>query len=864
MKKVIICEKRTAAFELLESKVFGDAKSFSQKNGYIENQKFIIVWCAGHLYKQLEPREINEDYGLKFSLQSSFDYHMSSLHEEANYVPYDKPKNKNDTFYKEVKRRLEAIKEVLKRRDYDEIILAADADDEGERIHSDPIKYNRKLLPKNIIYSRFWNTGSYKSSSAVKKSFDERKSITESKYRNRLDAAKARSMGDYLLGMILTKVLTDYTGTLYRCGRILSTLIGMVGNRETQIKNFIPQDYWNIKGILKDGDIEIKFNHFYMDTDLDTDGNEIKVRATRYFSENEMLDVINNTKKVNFEGIVVNSTKRKTSSRKPKLYHTDDFNSDFMEKFGVTMDYSNAHLEWLRDFEYTSYPRTNGNYFNTDDFNIVDKGIQDSLNYFSDKIKNIQLKDKNFNIKKLDIKNDVFNNKKAVNQNHTPIFIEKEVKEKDLQIFASNPKYDKRNGMVLKHLKEAYDMIATRCLIQVMPDDIIEKENLTIDINGYQFEANAEKVIYLGWKQFDENASYNKNSSLGISYKEGDKIKLDNVFSVSEKTTVPPRYTQKSLLKAMMFINDALMDEFNNIQDPNVKKQKMSKFKEIKQQLKTANGLGTQATREEIFSKIEKDKVFIINKKKEIELSDLGQFVYKNLPEYLKSIGTTALWEQKLSDIRSGTFTYDDFISMVKKDIDGMVDEVLKSNLSQNSNKFNNNRLGKPTKAQIDFVKKISDKLKIKITKQDIETFEAASNFISKYKDEAFPSSQNQEGYKTLSENQIKFLLKDDIFKFLSDEIKQYLDKKTITIEEYKVIQDFIGNKINEIKNNPNNVYSLSDGQLKVLQHPKSQDKLSIETKQILKDKIKANSYSFDEYSIIKKDLDKIFNSFKK
>ena len=862
MKKVFVCEKRSAAFELIGSRFFGDPNTFVDKNGYRENQNFIFVWCAGHLYTAVEPKLINPDYELKFSLQSNFDYHMPNLLSEIRYIPYDKPKFKGDTFYQEAARRIKAIQTVLARRDYDEIILAADADDEGEKIHSDPLKYNKHLLPKNIIYTRFWNTGSYKSAKAVKKAFEERKPITDPKYRNILASQNARSSGDYAVGMTITKVATDKFGMLYRCGRVFSALVGMVGNRETQIKNFVPKDYWNVKGTLNFNDVAISFNHFYDDVDLDDNGNEKKVKSTQYFIEEDMQRVLDTTKKLNYKGKVVKSRTWITSSNKPKPYSTDEFNSEFMDKYGVSLDYSNAHLEWLRDFGYTGYPRTNGNYFQTVDFKIAETGINCSQRYFSDVINDISKSDPRFKLDKLTDTNPIFNNAAAAKQNHTPLFIESDVTEKDLNLFASHPKYAQRGNMTLKHLKEAYDMIATRCLIQVMPDDEIKKEEIIVDIGGYLFETTSEDVVYLGWKQFDKGASVpSKSAKSGLSthYKEGDEIQFDDVYSVAKKTTIPKHYTQRSLLQAMMFVNDALMDEFNTIQDPVLKKTQMAKFKSIKKQLTTRNGLGTQATRETILGNLVKDKLIEFNKKKEILLTETGWFVYNNLPTYLKSIETTALWEQKLVDIRNGVATYDDFAKMVTDSINNMVDDILKLPV-QNKPFTGQGRSSKPTVKQVEYMKKIAQKLNIKLSKDDVATFDSAMNFINKYKDEAYPKD-----HRLLSDNQVAFLKKETIQ--APANIFQLADKRKLTLEEYEMVNQFIQEKIKQFKSNPsantdpNKRYQLSDKQLKVLHDERNKKFLDAKSVKLLSGN---KDYSLDEYRHIKGVLDKIFASFSK
>lgn len=858
MKKIILCEKREAAEDLIfKSLFFG--KGFAKKGFSYENDNFVFVWAAGHLFRQKEPSEINSEYELKFKIDPQFDYTIPQLEQEAGYIPdtvITKRNKANKSLIEFKKQILNQIKTTLSRNDYDEIVLAADADGEGERIHTDPLKYFWKSIPKGTKISRFWNTGSYRVQNAVKSAYENRKDISDNKYKYLLQSAKARSMSDYLVGMKLTKLLTDKTQGFFRCGRVLSVIVGMIGRREDEIKNFVPKDYWNIKGMVKD----IQFNHFYIDTDIDDDGKEVKVHSTRYFIEDEMKKVLADIEAVKRKGKVIKVQKRTTSSIKPKLYSTDDFNSEFMSKYKVDLAYSNACLEWLRDEGYTSYPRTNGNFFKTEDFKVADTAIKISLEYFSEKLKNIAKTDKKYqevlsNQSALQKNHPIFNDKKADTQNHTPLTIYKAVGKEDLDLFASAPTHKERkdgNGkpLKLKHLREAYELIATRHALQVLPDDEINKENITIEINTHQFETNAEQVTYSGWKQFDDNATQKSDKVINLFVKEGDDIVLDDVFSTASKTTCPKPYTQQTLLKALMKTTEALTEEFNNIEDPVVKKEKMKRFQQIKKILTSNNGVGTDATREKILEKPKIDGLIVFKgKDNTIELTELGRYQYQNTPEYLKSLETTAVWEQKLEDIRNGLFGYNDFIAMVDKSIAKIVQNTMQSQtIAINSFKGKGN--GKPTDKQLQLVKKISQTLNITVKKEEISSISSVSDFINKHKEAFLEKAQSG---RTLSDKQITYILNNADG---NTEIIALAKKKTISNDEYKKIEAFFKS------NRSNQTYSISEKQMKLLKDEKNAKYIDADTSKIMQ---KENgTLTYDEMKKVNSTIQKIFDSFRK
>ena len=873
MKKIIICEKREAAGDLAKSGVFG--KGFTEDRMSLENNDFILVWAAGHLYRTVEPKEINENYGFSFKYNTNFDYHMPSLVSEIYDVEHNKPLNNKDTVYKVKVSCLSAIKRALARDDYDEIIFAADADAEGEKIHSDPIKHNKGLLKgKKIKFTRFWNTGSYKNATSVKKAFDARKSISDFKYKNLLDSRTARGNSDYIVGMKLSKVATDIIGSLMAFGRVFSCCVGLIGVRENLIANFVEKPYWNIKGKLgKDSEENanvIQFNHYYEDEDVDDNGNLKKIHETKYFNIEDVEKILKATKDVQFKGKVVNSVKRTTSSNKPPLYSTDDFNVVFMDMFNVDLAYSNMHLEWLRDNGYTTYPGTDGNYFPKEDFNDLNNAVLCAAETFKAEINNIKSNDKQFAVSPLTTDNKIFNDAIAAKQNHLPLHILKALDDKDKALFASNPKYNKgANSGVLKHLKEAYDLIATRCLIQVLPDDIIQKENLTIDIAGYLFEANAEKVIYSGWKQFDKNASRNKNNELGVDYKVGDEIQLTDVFKVDNKTTKPLPYTQKTLLNTLMNPSRALTDEFNAIEDITERKAKMATYQKTKKTLLTVNGVGTQRTRETIFKNLLDRNVieFYTHKKvKYIRLTEFGKLCFSVTPRYLKSLETTAIWEQKLADIRNGTLTSDEFIELVDKMCSTMVDEIIKNQniIRDNYNKLNiatnkKNGGGKPTEKQINMIKFIIRQLNLNLDKEQLRSilnsYEQAQLFISDNKDNADKSYKENGAVWKLSENQLKILNHKNVV--CPDDINELKNKETLTEEEFKICSDFISKTIEELKSSKK---TFSEAQLKILLDERNAKLLTKEVVTLLERN--PREYNYDEFTKIKTCLDKIFKSF--
>ena len=289
----------------------------------------------------------------------------------------------------------------------------------------------------------------------------------------------------------------------------------------------------------------------------------------------------------------------------------------------------------------------------------------------------------------------------------------------------------------------------------------------------------------------------------------------------------------------------------------------MSRFKDIKKTLTTSNGIGTQATRETIFDKLKKDEVIKIVKN-DIFLTDNGKYQFDLLPTYLKSLETTAIWEQKLDDIRTGNFTYNEFMDMLSKEISDIVDDVNSQNIKVNYNVKSNNKSsgGKdvaPTSSQLKLVELISKVLNIKVEDNVKKSMSNVSKFIDENKDAAFKkmnesnkggSNKNvtPDGKIILSEKQIDYIMKNENS---NDEIKGFAAKKEITSEEYSKIESFFKNQ----------KFNISDKQLNVLKHPNNAKFITKEVKVII-DK-EGKNLSKDEQKLVFETIDKIFSKKK-
>jgi DNA topoisomerase-3 len=679
-KILILGEKREAMEDM--SKHLGDS-SIKKKSGYLEGDKYIVSWAMGHMYILEIPERLNSSYALWNKLRNPSDYRMEDMisvplvpdNDPTRYDP--KYKKEQHEFSKVKSRQLSVINSLLDRKDIDEIIFAPDADAEGERIGQDLVfqQYSNKPHLKTIKKTRFWNTGSFKAKGAIDKAMRDRKSITDSKYVNFYNSALARLLSDYLVGMKLTKTLSEKYNKMISSGRIQSVLLALLRKREDDIKNFTPKEYWTIKGLYND----LSLNHYYIEEDTDNDGKLKKIEKTSYMIKEDFERVISECKAVDLKGKVTKFDERKTKSQRPKLMSTGDFQSVYMDKFGGTLDMADLVLEYLREEGYTTYPRTDGHYFSEadkDEVSIAYETIKSVYNNGS------EIED----MTSFSTSNSIFNDKAASKQNHTPLSVTDKVPNSNSYNKWENATY---KGKKLLKVKESYFHILNTLAAQFLPDDEVITQKIEMEIVGHKFKKDGRKIIKNGWR--DILKLYYKDTTVNLKLKVGDNLQLTDLKTDSLWTTKPPRYNKKSLLKTMINVNRALDEEISSIDDPIARKKRIVEVQKAKKIFKDIEGIGTNATRKSILQILENRKVIEVKgKKEEIIVTELGFFVDDRNPQSVRSLDTTALWEEELDKIRQGKMDYLDFVKEVDSLIMGsMIPEIMKQesvNLSSGGN----------------------------------------------------------------------------------------------------------------------------------------------------------------------------------
>lgn len=479
MHEVIICEKPSSAEKIAKALSPGAKKKvYNKKVKYWEltrdSKDITVVSGVGHLYS-LVPEE--KRYNISFNL------HWAPSHEVS----------KSSGFTRNY---LNAIKKFGKNAD--SYIHACDYDVEGTLIGYNALKYA-------------CGEDSLKKASRMKFSTLTKKDIVDA-YENRIDIDMhqvdngiARHVLDYYFGMNISIALSNSVRkTKHRflklsVGRVQTPTLSILVDREKQIREFVPEPYWNIKAILDFEDIEIKH----------VAGN---------IFEREVAEEI--YAKCNGKDAIVDKIEFSNSKTKPPVpFNLSGLQAEAYNVFGFSPKRTQIAAQNLYSAGYTSYPRTSS------------QKLPESLGFesiFQQLSANPEFKR---HIDQLPVKLKPHNGKKE-DAAHPPIH--------PTGILPGKLNSDEQ---------KIYSLIVYRFIAVFFDSAKFESMKTILDIEGEKFKFSRRRVTYKGWM---EHYPFRKiDDEVFPDVKEGDVMSVKELISEEKETKPPARYNQASLIKEL-------------------------------------------------------------------------------------------------------------------------------------------------------------------------------------------------------------------------------------------------------------------------------------------------------------------------
>ena len=399
----------------------------------------------------------------------------------------------------------------------DGILLATDPDREGEAI-AWHLAYCLGIDPNSkcrIVFNEI-------SKSAVEKALTCPRAID----LNLVDAQQARRILDRIMGYKLSPILCKKIQPKLSAGRVQSVCLRLVVDREKEIENFKPEEYWNLSAMLKKG--SSKFKSALL---------SFKNKKIKLSNKGEVDEVLSNLKDATYT--VQDIKKSRTKSKAPAPFTTSTMQQDALNKLNMSLKRTTSAAQQL--YEGIDLPGEGKiafiTYIRTDSVRISDGALDMAREFISSK----------YGKEYLPTKPNVFHVKENAQDAHEAI--------RPISL-ARDPESIK--NIAPSDAYKLYKLIYERFVACQMTD--AEYDNVTCEIkaNDCVFKAVGKTLNFAGWtsvyKAYDsakEDEKEEKDNSKLPKMEVGDLLELVELKPEQKFTKPPVRYTEASLVKAM-------------------------------------------------------------------------------------------------------------------------------------------------------------------------------------------------------------------------------------------------------------------------------------------------------------------------
>ena len=641
-KSVFIAEKPSVAKE------FAKALKYNMKNrdGFMESDEAIVTWCVGHLVTMSYPEAYDEKYR-RWSLDT-----IPFIPEEFKYEVIES-----------VKKQFQIVSSLLNRADVDTIYVCTDSGREGEYIYR---LVEQQAHVHGKTRKRVWIDS--QTEEEILRGIREAKDL--SAYDNLSSAAYLRAKEDYLMGINFSRVLTlKYSNPIksylkadkavVSVGRVMTCVLGMVINREREIREFVKIPFYRVLAQVQVRGKECSCEWKAVE-DSKYFQSPLLYKDNGFLAEKDADAFISYLQEEPQDTPVVEKLEKKKESKNPPLlYNLAELQNDCSKLFKISPDETLRIAQELYEKKMTTYPRTDARVLSTAVAKEIHKNIGGLRSYpaaapFAAEI----LNGGSFKT----IAKTRYVNDKQITDHYA--------------IIPTGQGLGNLNGLHPTSAK-VYEIIVRRFLSIFYPAAVYQKVSLGVRMKGEFFSSNFKVLTDPGYlkvsrssfarkkaekEEGDEKKEEEQETACDSSFlevlktlKKGTPLELTGLEKKEGETSPPKRYNSGTMILTMENAGQFIEDE------------------ELRAQIK-GSGIGTSATRAEILKKLVNIKYLALNKKTQIITPTLlGEMIYEVVAGSIKPLldpRLTASWEKGLTLVADGQISeqeymgkLDDFVS---------------------------------------------------------------------------------------------------------------------------------------------------------------------------------------------------------
>lgn len=393
------------------------------------------------------------------------------------------------------------------------VYLATDPDREGEAIawHLAHILD----IPEDSICRVTFNEITKE---AVKTSIKNPRKID----KNLTDAQQARRVLDRIVGYKISPILWKKVKTGLSAGRVQSVAVKLIVDRENEIENFKPEEYWNIYANL----LEEKSKKSFIAKFYGKDGKKVEIH-----SKEEVDEILKN---INNEKFIVDDVKRSQKKRNPSPpFTTSTMQQEASRKINFTLKKTMSVAQGLYEGVKVEGKGTIGliTYMRTDSTRISEEARKFAKEHIVSKYGENYYENRYFKTK---------DNSQDAHEAIRPTYIELEP--------------DKIKESLTNDQYKLYKLIYNRFIASQMAAAVYDTVSASIGVNSYLFKANGQNLKFKGFMTLYVETLDNEEDSENTTIPELEKnqeVVNKKIETKQSFTEPPPRYTEASLVKAL-------------------------------------------------------------------------------------------------------------------------------------------------------------------------------------------------------------------------------------------------------------------------------------------------------------------------
>ncbi|MBG9455164.1 DNA topoisomerase I [Lysinibacillus sphaericus] len=424
-----------------------------------------------------------------------------------------------------------------------------------------------------------------------------------------VDAQQTRRILDRLVGYNISPILWKKVKKGLSAGRVQSVALRMIIDRENEIKNFQPEEYWTIEGSFEKG--KKTFDALYYGN-----GKE-KIKLT---NEEQVKSILKNVKGTSFE--VVNVSKKERKRNAAPAFTTSSLQQEAARKLNFRAKKTMMLAQQL--YEGIDVGKKEGTvglitYMRTDSTRISDTAKTEVVAYIESKYGKEFISTESKQAKKASNAQDAHEAIRPTSTMRTP---------------------DELKAVLSRDQLRLYRLIWERFIASQMAPAVLDTVAVDLQNGDVLFRANGSQVKFAGFMKLyiegtdDQTEETNK---LLPEMEVGDQVKSLEIEPKQHFTQPPPRYSEARLVKTMEEL-----------------------------------GIGRPSTYAPTLDTIQRRGYVVLDAKRFMP-TELGEIVHQLVLEFFPdiiNIEFTAQMEQDLDDIEEGGRQWKEVVHEFYKDFE--------------------------------------------------------------------------------------------------------------------------------------------------------------------------------------------------